>query len=354
MDLNERIRDAMHRIEEMYYETEGKCFLSFSGGKDSTVILAIIKMCEEIYTIPKNSIPAVFCDTGIELGATRDFVRWCRDNWYGNIQIIRPEKSFSWILENKGKPIKSKMKSEMLGRYKRKKETNQIAFDYLIGNSRDGKTYAKTKIADKDLHLLHDNFDIKVSNKCCEFLKKKPFEKYQKENGIKGSIQGIRTGEGGARELSAIKRVQNGGKLCTATKGEYIIKMPIIDWTNDDIEAFIKEYNVPLSKAYTEYGQTRTGCMGCPFALWIVQDLEVLWKYEPNRYKASMHWLKDVYIAQNVVLPFDEQYEKERKEKWDKDYAPMREEMLLKYRPKSRLCKGFVQMSLDMGDENGR
>ena len=111
MDLNQRVSDAMHRIEDMYYTTNGKCYLSFSGGKDSTVILALIKMCEEIYTIPKNSIPAVFCDTGIELGATRDFVRWCKHNWYENIQIIRPEKSFHWILENKGKPIKSKMKS---------------------------------------------------------------------------------------------------------------------------------------------------------------------------------------------------------------------------------------------------
>ena len=231
------------------------------------------------------------------------------------------------------------MKSEMLSRYKRKKETNENAFKYLMGINNEGKNYAKTKIADKDLHMMHDDFDIKVSSKCCEVLKKKPFEIWQKENGMKGSIQGIRTGEGGSRELSAIKRVQNGGKLCTATKGKYIIKMPIIDWKEEDIEAFIKEYNVPLSKAYTTYGMSRTGCMGCPFALGIAQDLEVLWKYEPNRYKASMHWLKDVYIAQNVVLPFDEEYEKERLSKWKDMYEPMREEMLLKYRPKSRLCR---------------
>lgn len=46
-----------------------------------------------------------------------------------------------------------------------------------------------------------------------------------------------------------------------------------------------------------------------------------------------MYWLKDVYIAQNVELPFDEEYEKERKEKWDKDYYKMRLEMIEKYRP---------------------
>ena len=43
--LEKKITDAMHRIEELYHETDGKCYVSFSGGKDSTVILALIKMC---------------------------------------------------------------------------------------------------------------------------------------------------------------------------------------------------------------------------------------------------------------------------------------------------------------------
>ena len=53
-----------------------------------------------------------------------------------------------------------------------------------------------------------------------------------------------------------------------------------------------------------------------------------------------MFWLKDVYIAQNVVLPFDKEYEKERVEKW-KEYEPMRYEMLKKYRPDCRICKQY-------------
>ena len=80
--LDDKIRDACHRIEELYYETNGKCYVSFSGGKDSTVLLALIKMCEEIYTIPEGGIPAVFSNTGIELGITYDFVKWVKDNYY--------------------------------------------------------------------------------------------------------------------------------------------------------------------------------------------------------------------------------------------------------------------------------
>lgn len=153
--------------------------------------------------------------------------------------------------------------------------------------------------------------------------------------------------EGGARELSARKRLLNGGKLCTATKGNTIIKMPIIDWTDEDVEEFIKRYNVPLSRAYTEYGMKRTGCMGCPYARELAQNLEVLYKYEPNRYKASMFWLKDVYIAQNVILPFDKDYERDRKEKWNNSYYKMRYEMIKKYRPEKLKKFNDVQTKID-------
>ena len=84
-NLDKRITDAMHRIEELYYETDGKCYVSFSGGKDSTVLLALVKMCEDILTIPKDSIPAVFSNTGVELGVTVDFVKWVKENWYPRI-----------------------------------------------------------------------------------------------------------------------------------------------------------------------------------------------------------------------------------------------------------------------------
>ncbi|WP_270629499.1 phosphoadenosine phosphosulfate reductase family protein [[Clostridium] innocuum] len=184
----------MERIEALYNDTGGKCYVSFSGGKDSTVILTLIKMCEEIYTLPPDAIPAVFCNTGIELGATVEFVQWVKDNYYSNVQIIRPDpkKPFAWIIKNYGKPIKSKMKSEELHRWHAK--GNEKSLGYLVDI--DNK-FNKTKIANKDLHMIHPDFDITVSPKCCKYLKKKPFEKYNKDNGIKGFITGLRSGEGG-------------------------------------------------------------------------------------------------------------------------------------------------------------
>lgn len=134
--------------------------------------------------------------------------------------------------------------------------------------------------------------------------------------------------------------------MCTSISGGIIKKAPIIDWNDDDIEEFIARYNVPLSRAYTEFGFHRTGCMACPYSRHVDHDLEYLYHHEPNRYKASMHWLKDVYIAQNVALPFDQSYEREREREWREKYEPMRQEMLRKYRPNSRLIKDGEQLTI--------
>lgn len=332
-NLDAKITRAQERIEALYNDTEGKCYLSFSGGKDSTVILALIKQCEDLLTIPPGAIPAVFNDTGIELGATTEFVYWVQENWYSNVITIRHDKrdSFDWILKNKGKPIKSKLKSENLGKRQRNPD-NPFYLKQLLGD--DTGHYKSTMISDHDLHLIHPDFDIRIDNKCCQYLKKKPFDKWAKDHDVKGYMVGERAAEGGARQLNMNARIRAGGTACTRTKGNMIVKLPIVDWTDEDVDQFIKMYNIPLSKAYTLYGAERTGCIGCPFAgQRLTQSLKALFDYEPLRYQAALHWLKDVYIAQDVILPFDLVYEKERVKKWNDCYLEMRMEMLMKYRP---------------------
>lgn len=261
--------------------------------------------------VPPNSIPAVFANTGIEMGITVDFVRWVRENWYPNVETIRPVKPFSWVIENEGKPLRSKMKAKDLRRWHNGSRSDALLL-LLLGKSGKGKYCKKHMIADRDVHFLHDDFDVNPSEKCCDWMKKKPFEKYAKESGMKGCLIGLRMEEGGARDSAVKTRLRYGGKLCTWVKKGVTHKAPIIDWSEAEIDEFISKYNVPLSKAYTEFGFKRTGCMACPFGREVAQDLRYLYNHEPNRYKAAMHWLKDVYIAQNVVLPFDEAYERER------------------------------------------
>lgn len=334
--MDKHISDAMHRIERLYYETDGKCYLSFSGGKDSTIVLAVIKLCEEIGTIPKNAIPAVFCDTKIELDATVDFVHWVKDNWYGNVQIIKTEKSFAQVIKEYGKPFRSKLRSCQLHYYKTNPElkTAKSLYDEKYG-------YGKYRLANRDFHVLHSNFSIQISDKCCDAMKKKPFSKYVKDNGMIGYFSGMRMYEGGKREMIFQNRINSGDKRpCTNVSGGVTSVSPIFDWSDDICEEFIQKYNVSLSRAYTEYGEDRTGCFLCPYGLNVDKRLELLHTYEPNKYKAALYFLKDVYIAQGVELPFDVDYMEKYKEQWV-EYEKMRYEMLKKYRPDCMICKKY-------------
>lgn len=101
------IATAKKRITDLYYRSVGEVYLSFSGGKDSTIVLELLKQCGL-----ESQVKAVFCDTGIELKATKDFVQWASENWYKNVEIIRPEFSFAETIKKYGKPALSKLKSK--------------------------------------------------------------------------------------------------------------------------------------------------------------------------------------------------------------------------------------------------
>lgn len=347
-ELEFNIVKAMERIESLFLETNGKLYIAWSGGKDSTVLLQLCKMCYDINSIP--FLPkAVFSDTGVELQATRDFVKWCKDSgWYPNIEIIKPKKSFVQCINEYGKPMVSKTKSQFIASYQRAiKKGNELTSSRLLlllyGKSHidDERSTSKYKLANRNFNILHPEFDIKVSDKCCYVLKKRPFEDYAIDNDMYGYMDGEMNDEGGARESANQKRVKSGGKVCTKTKyiaklkRSMIVKMPIVDWSKEIEDEFIKKYNVPISKAYTEYGCKRTGCAMCPYAQFskdVVERLKILYYHEPKMYKFAMATMKNVYIAQNIKLPFDSDYEYERTQKWLTVYEKQRYEMICKYR----------------------
>lgn len=70
--LEEKIQISTARIIEWYENWEGQVFVSFSGGKDSTVLLDLVR---KLYP----DVEGVFCDTGLELPEIREFVK-TKDN----------------------------------------------------------------------------------------------------------------------------------------------------------------------------------------------------------------------------------------------------------------------------------
>ena len=63
--LERKIMVTQARIIEWYKRFDGNVFVSFSGGKDSTVLLDLVRrVCADI--------PAVFVDTGLEYPENRE------------------------------------------------------------------------------------------------------------------------------------------------------------------------------------------------------------------------------------------------------------------------------------------
>ena len=94
LPLSAKIRMTQYRIREWveYYGDDG-VYISFSGGKDSTVLLHIAR---EMY----RNIGAVYVDTGLEYPEVREFVKQ-----HENVEIIRPKMNFRQIILKYGYPM---------------------------------------------------------------------------------------------------------------------------------------------------------------------------------------------------------------------------------------------------------
>ena len=100
LPLKDKIRMTQRRIEEWYEHFDGQVCVSFSGGKDSTVLLHIAR---EMYP----DIPAVFCDTGLEYPEIRKFVMQ-----HENVTVVKPKMSFVQVIKKYGYPMFSKEVAE--------------------------------------------------------------------------------------------------------------------------------------------------------------------------------------------------------------------------------------------------
>lgn len=101
LPLNAKVRMTQRRIREWVDEYgEDGVYISFSGGKDSTVLLDIAR---KLYP----NIKAMFVDTGLEYPEIRKFVKQ-----FDNVDWIKPKMTFRQVIERYGYPFISKEVSE--------------------------------------------------------------------------------------------------------------------------------------------------------------------------------------------------------------------------------------------------
>ena len=170
------------------FDLEHNAYLSFSGGKDSTILHHLLDMA-----LPNNSIPRVYVDTGIEYKAIREFVLDLASK-DPRFVIIKPTKPIKKVLETYGYPFKSKEHSHIVAVYQHSGLGKSVNY-YL-----DKEGYKMIKCPNALRYQFTDDFNIKVSDQCCLRLKKEPFKKYQRESGKTIVLTGMRKSEGGLRK----------------------------------------------------------------------------------------------------------------------------------------------------------
>lgn len=204
LPLEDKIQMAKLRIRQFYEHFDGEIYIAFSGGRDSTVLLDIVW---SMYP----DVPAVFSNTGLELRDIKDFIRDVTKNGLtsivdgkrvyrkGEVIGVRPEKNFKKVIEEDGFALIGKKQSKGL-RVLQEGPTEKTANMYRLydeGINRKGQKAPTWKVAQKWRYLVDS--DIKISEKCCDYLKKHPTKAYQKETGRK-TMTGMMAEEGGFRE----------------------------------------------------------------------------------------------------------------------------------------------------------
>ena len=280
LPLEAKIRMTQQRIRQWYDHWEGEVYVSFSGGKDSTVLKHIV---DSMY----DDVPALFVNTGLEYPEIQRFAMAQK-----NVVTVRPEMRFDQVIKKHGYPVISKDVSMTAKTAKYNKNTYR--FKKMQGTATDKNGNKSLFNMPKWSFLLEAPFD--TSSKCCDVMKKRPIHKYEKATGRKPII-GTLADESRNRYISWLK---NG---CNAFEAKKPTSQPLSFWTEQDILHYIKKYKVPYCSVYgdivpqdqpeqmriedfgvesgsdklTTTGCDRTGCIFCMFGCHLEK--------EPNRFQ---------------------------------------------------------------------
>ena len=250
LPLEAKIRMSLLRIRDWYEYWDGDVYVSFSGGKDSRVLLDLVWRAYP-------DVPAVFSNTGLEYPEVVTFVTGMQRRYGDRVVVVRPKRTFRDVVLNEGFPIVSKKVAKQL-RILREEHDNpnwsRTVQLYETGIRSDGG-YSKTSQLPQQWRYLI-SAPYKISEKCCDNLKKEPLDAYAKRTGRKG-MRGIMADEGGLRAKQHQCNLYNAAVPASA---------PMLFWTTADVWSYIRMRNLDYPAVY-DMGEERTGCMFCGFGV---------------------------------------------------------------------------------------
>jgi len=209
-----KIRYAERIIEAALCESR-RPLVAWSGGKCSTVVLHLVRRF-------LKDVDVLFNDTKVEFPETIEFVNKWAEKWKLNLHIARPPKGITiwWCIKNYGWPLLGK----------------------------DFSPNIKAKI---------EKYGVKVSDRCCYWLKEKPSKELYRKLGTDCVFLGIRALESNRRWMN---HLFFGDYYCTK---EGILKAhPISIWTGEDVDRFLFQEGLPISSLYS-FGRAQAGCWVC-------------------------------------------------------------------------------------------
>lgn len=286
LPLQLKVEMSKRRIKEWYDSYNGEVYVAFSGGKDSTVLLDLVR---SIYP----NVPALFVDTGLEYPEIRQFVKK-----FTNVTTFRPKKNFTTVIKEEGYPLISKKVARQIRELKNPKESNKATRKlYFEGIKKDGTKTKSFKLS-KKWHFLIDS-PFKMSEKCCDIMKKEPIRRYVKETKRKAFVG----------TMASDSQQRESGYLITGCfnhkKG---ICLPIAFWTEKDIWDYIKQSNLPYCPIY-DTGVKRTGCVFCMFGVHLEKHpnrFELLEKTHPQLHKYCIEKLELGKVLDFVKVKYQE------------------------------------------------
>ena len=193
--------EMTRRIIDNFLLLFRRCFVSCSFGKDSIVVLHLVRGIQP-------DIPVVFNNTGVDGPETYEYRDRMVEMWGLKLYETLPVKGWDFF-----------------------------------------------KVADK--YGLPDG--RKRSDMCCDYLKEIPLRRLVKEQKWEINFTGMTVLESRNRMFTICERGQS-----YLSKKDICVKVhPIAYWTDGDVWRYIHENNIPVNPVYEKYGVERTGCIPC-------------------------------------------------------------------------------------------